>query len=100
MCAAWLAGVATLRGTLPWIAPEIIKTPSSVTESVVSPIADDTSQPHTAFILISAIRECYQAPSKEVPCPRAVIRSLQCYVLINSSTNCNGAVCCMPRGIF
>lgn len=27
-------GVATLRGTLPWIAPEIIKTPGSCTEAV------------------------------------------------------------------
>jgi hypothetical protein len=26
------AGVATLRGTLPWIAPEIIHTPASVTQ--------------------------------------------------------------------
>jgi len=27
-------GVASLRGTLPWIAPEIIKTPGAVTEAV------------------------------------------------------------------
>lgn len=27
-------GVATLRGTLPWIAPEIIKTPGTCTEAV------------------------------------------------------------------
>jgi hypothetical protein len=26
------SGVATLRGTLPWIAPEIIHTPASVTQ--------------------------------------------------------------------
>lgn len=29
-----VVGVATLRGTLPWIAPEIIKTPGTCTEAV------------------------------------------------------------------
>jgi hypothetical protein len=48
ICAVWLAGVATLRGTLPWIAPEIIKTPSSVTESVVSHQAGDSVCLHKA----------------------------------------------------
>lgn len=28
----FVTGVATLRGTLPWIAPEIIKTPATVTQ--------------------------------------------------------------------
>eukprot|EP00878_Enallax_costatus_P038265 GHUV01043451.1.p1 GENE.GHUV01043451.1~~GHUV01043451.1.p1 ORF type:complete len:121 (+),score=38.39 GHUV01043451.1:313-675(+) len=30
----YVTGVATLRGTLPWIAPEIIKTPGTCTEAV------------------------------------------------------------------
>ncbi|KAF6261784.1 hypothetical protein COO60DRAFT_1699613 [Scenedesmus sp. NREL 46B-D3] len=30
----FITGVATLRGTLPWIAPEIIHTPASVTQAV------------------------------------------------------------------
>jgi serine/threonine protein kinase len=30
----YVSGVSSQRGTLPWIAPEIIKTPQSVTEKV------------------------------------------------------------------
>lgn len=33
----YVSGVSSQRGTLPWIAPEIIKTPQSVTEKVRPP---------------------------------------------------------------
>jgi len=34
LCAPFSAGVDSLRGTLPWIAPEVIQHPESVTEAV------------------------------------------------------------------
>jgi hypothetical protein len=44
-------GVATLRGTLPWIAPEIIKTPGAVTEAVVSkPTVTQHTPKHLAAV--------------------------------------------------
>ena len=34
----YVSNVSSQRGTLPWIAPEIIKTPHAVTEKVVHPV--------------------------------------------------------------
>jgi serine/threonine protein kinase len=33
----YVSGVSSSRGTLPWIAPEIIKSPDAVTEKVITP---------------------------------------------------------------
>jgi serine/threonine protein kinase len=66
------AGVATLRGTLPWIAPEVIKSPSAVTEAVVRvlgvwlwPRLWPWSWPSLAVLLLVAPRLC--APNMCAP---------------------------------
>jgi hypothetical protein len=51
------AGVATLRGTLPWIAPEIIKTPGAVTEAVVSEQIGTLCLPGNTLICLCVFRQ-------------------------------------------
>lgn len=43
----YVSGVASSRGTLPWIAPEIIKSPDAVDEKVWNTDSRPLTKPHT-----------------------------------------------------
>lgn len=65
----YVSNVTSQRGTLPWIAPEIIKTPHAVTEKVGDPIID--------FKLLHGAHPAAQAPlcRRCVPCPCGCMES-------------------------
>ena len=52
----YVSNVSSQRGTLPWIAPEIIKTPNAVTEKVC--MADKADGQEAAYLMAEAVMKC------------------------------------------
>lgn len=93
------AGVASLRGTLPWIAPEIIKTPSHVTEAcdvwsfgVVR--ARGRANAQAAALLSAELHACHARRSRQLNVLLALSLACMANKLLRLPACC---VCCMLR---